>query len=168
MPNLDDSLKKKLGIKWKDAKRLIEEAKESLGYEQGPWDEEQEEEILEEATFIFEDYTPEEQEAMKVPDAEKEPDWKRKAREQAEKREREWEEQAAAERRRREQEALAAAHAAQNGGKPEAPKGHAVPTRVTTIKRGMNGEEIVEERIETKIIDPSTAHKHTVYCCTIL
>jgi hypothetical protein len=84
---VDQLIKSRLGIRYADAKRLEQEARESLGDGATP------EELLEEAVELFEDLDESEKEILLAPEN-AESDWKRKAREQAERREREWEQQA--------------------------------------------------------------------------
>lgn len=85
--NVENLVKQRLGIKYIDAKRLTEEAEDLLKGEDVPITEE---DVVEEAVALFEEMTLEEQEAMKIPEESGEPEWKRKAREQAERREKEW------------------------------------------------------------------------------
>ena len=89
MGGLENLVKQKLDIKWIDARRLVQEAQVALGIAKRDVGERQDE-VLEEALEIFEDLPPEEQDEMRAPEEVTEPEWKRKAREQAEKREQEW------------------------------------------------------------------------------
>ena len=90
MTKLEESIKAKLNIKYSAAKQLIAEAKQNLEITDEGAD--REEEILDEATQIFEDdLLPDEQEAMRI-SGEVSSNWKARA-------------VAAAERRKAEQEA---------------------------------------------------------------
>ena len=94
------ALQKKLGIQWKGAVRLLDQAKANceIPEEETPFD--REDEVLEEACELFADLSPSEQEALKVRDPSEpqpEPEWKQKALRAAEKRQAEREAQAAAE-----------------------------------------------------------------------
>lgn len=95
MPNLETAVAEKLNIKWVDAKRLVTEAIVNVEIEgEVPLD--REEEVLEEACELFEDLEEHEKAAMRKPKGPamnengEEPEWKRKARENAERREAEW------------------------------------------------------------------------------
>jgi hypothetical protein len=87
--NAENAIKQRLNIKYVDAKKLLQEAKENLGIE-GPIGD-REDEVIEEACEIFEDMEPEEQESMRnTGSAGGEPEWKRKALAAAAKREQQW------------------------------------------------------------------------------
>jgi hypothetical protein len=100
---IENAIQQKLaGIKYIDARRLGQEAQQSLGMPvPGQTTTEKAEyqtQVVEQALAIFEGLTPEEQAEMLQPPMEgeaAEPDWKRRAREQAEKRERAWEQEEA-------------------------------------------------------------------------
>jgi hypothetical protein len=101
---VENAIQQKLGIKYVDARRLVQEAQQSLGIPAGhqqPVAAECQVHVVEEAIDIFEELTPEEQAEMLQPvlleqgEPAAEADWTRRAREQAEKREREWEQEAA-------------------------------------------------------------------------
>ena len=103
---LEGIVQKRLNIKWVDAKRLIDDALRNCeitnpnGSSEIPMN--RQDEIIEEACEIFADLTTTEQEQMRLPNNDDttftskrdgsttEPEWKRKARIQAERREAEW------------------------------------------------------------------------------
>lgn len=96
MPGIENTIKQKLRIKWIDARRLAQEAQVSLGIEGYAGD--REVEILEEAIRIFEALDQEEQEEMQISAKDglaDDNEWKRKAQEAAERREREFHEREA-------------------------------------------------------------------------
>lgn len=87
MPALEDQIKTKLGIKYSAAKQLIADAKKNLEITDGEEGEERADEIIDEATQIFEDdLLPEEQEAMKVSGA-VQSDWQQRAKAAAKRKE---------------------------------------------------------------------------------
>jgi hypothetical protein len=99
MPNIESTIQKKLGIKWVDAKRLVQQAADNCEIRNASdIPEDRVDEVTTEAYEIFEDLDEEEKARMRlgspdsaaVTDDAPEPDWKRKAREQAERREAEW------------------------------------------------------------------------------
>ena len=95
---LEDCLKKQLDIKYSAVSQLIKEAKTNLEIDPNEvLKEDRELEVLDEAIIIYEDdLTDEERADMKQQapaDPNAEPEWKRKARLAAEKREREWAEE---------------------------------------------------------------------------
>lgn len=170
---LEGKVKEKLGIKWTAAKKIAQDAKGSLPAEAKI------DEVLAEAELIFYNLPPAEQDEMLVKPkgvaaaeaAENEPAWKKKAREQAERREAEWdkkykdelEEAAAAEKYKENQEALAR-------GENPLPEING-PKKVTrTTRTTINGdvEEVVHE-IEQEAIDRPTVKMTKVEykCCTI-
>jgi hypothetical protein len=93
MLRAEEAIKKKLNIKYVGAQRLIAEAKQNLSIAPGDTAAEDErfDEIVDEAANIFQDdLTEQEQKEMRVSDVKPESDFVRKAREAAEKRERQW------------------------------------------------------------------------------
>lgn len=161
--SVEDVIKTRLGIKWSAAKELAAQAAADIKESTGQSDIE-DDEIVEEACDIFEDLDEDEKEEMRLSAQPVEPHWKRKAREQAEKREREFD---------REQQAQAVAAAGptvkvvevdEDGRKVE-PKKRKVRTEVTRIKR-VNGKEVKEVTYEERELEPTSVK--TVYCCTIL
>jgi hypothetical protein len=89
MPGLETAVQKRLNIKYVDAKQLVQEAKENLELPASPLSPEQEDAVIQEACEIFEDMEPGEQDAMRVhqKDSSVEPEWQRKAKAAAAKRE---------------------------------------------------------------------------------
>jgi len=122
----DQLIKTKLSIRYIDARRLAQEAAQGLA--SGAT----EANIVEEACELFEDLGHEEQEAMKAA-ADAEPEWKRKALEQAERREREWEIQAARERQQTDGKAQSAT--IENDDETGAYGPGSETTTYTTVKR---------------------------------
>jgi hypothetical protein len=94
MPNLENAVADKLGIKWVDAKRLVKQAILNVEIEGPVVPVDREEEVLEEACEIFEDLEEHEKAAMRKPQSQsnnsEEPEWKQKAIENAQRREAEW------------------------------------------------------------------------------
>jgi hypothetical protein len=100
---LETIVQKRLNIKWVDAKHLVQDAirncdlESALRHNKIPMD--REDEIVEEVCEIFKDLDPDEQNRMRINNNgsssdtnanANEPEWKRKIREQAERREAEW------------------------------------------------------------------------------
>lgn len=163
--SLEDRVKKELGIKWVAAKQLIQQALDGLGDEVSD-----EDEIFDEVCDIFEDLPPEEQEDMKLKKniASDEPDWKRKAREQAERREREFEERMANEAQKAEETTAGDIDAREPATVTTitTPPRRKVKTEVTKIKY-VDGKAIKEVVIEEREVGEPT--KVTTYtCCVIL
>ena len=148
---IDDAIKQRLGIKYKCAKQLAEEARAALGSEAT------EDEIIEEACEIFEDMEEDEQEEMRVPATTEEPEWKRKAKEQAEKREQEWAKEEEQKRLRAEAEARGELD------EPEGP-GYGVTTTTTTTRTISKTSKIVKVKPE----GPATQVGATVSCCVVM
>jgi hypothetical protein len=100
MPNIESTVQKKLGIKWVDTKRLVQQAAENCEIRNASdIPEDRVDEVTTEVYEIFEDLDEDEKASMRLgspdstaaaADVASEPDWKRKAREQAERREAEW------------------------------------------------------------------------------
>jgi hypothetical protein len=116
---IQDQVKKKLNIKWVNARELTDEAIRVLHIDPRDADtiREREDDILEEACEIFEDLTPEEQNAMRIPESadgeegsSSAPDWKKKAMATAAKREKEWADQVQRERDEADEKARRAEH----------------------------------------------------------
>ena len=165
---LENQIKDKLQIKWVAARRLAQEGKDRLGISNSDG---REDEVLLEALKIFQGLSPSEQEEMKLSPGEvDEPDWKRKAREQAEKREKEWDEAAAIAKAKRDEEAAARARteAVERGEPVEEISGPKRVTRVTkTTAGGKADEEMIETLTEEKL-DGQRIKVTKVVCCTIL
>lgn len=107
MPNIEDTVKQKLGIRWLDAKRLVQDAvrncaidMEGPNYKKNSIPADREKEVIAEACELFEDLDEAEKDQMRKSRADEknaiaadgvpEPEWKRKAREHAERREAAW------------------------------------------------------------------------------
>lgn len=88
MTSIESLVKQKLGIRYVDAKRLVEEATKVCEID-GPVPTSRTDEVVEEACELFGDLPASEQQQMRQ-QANEEPDWKRRAREQAERREAEF------------------------------------------------------------------------------
>lgn len=180
---LENKIKDKLGIRWVDARAFVQKAQDMLGIGDDEL-EEHEDEIMLESLKAFVALSDEEKQEMrrKKAEATEEPDWKRKAREQAERREREWEERAAAEK-------LAQTV---NESKPDTAactnNSNAEPT-VTTITRGPEQEISGPKKVvrvtktikhtngDTKTVEttrhdplqgPSVKITHTKVCCVVM
>lgn len=97
MTSVESTVQKKLGIKWVDAKNLVHQATVACEISSGiPSD--RTEEVINEACEIFADLDEAEQKRMRLPEPSnggtggigEESDWRQKAREQAERRDAEW------------------------------------------------------------------------------
>lgn len=91
MPDIVQSVKQKLGIKYVDAKALVAEAREICGIEGDEVPTERHEEVMEEACEMFKDYPEEKQNSMKQQAATEAPEWKKKAMAACQKLEQEYE-----------------------------------------------------------------------------
>jgi hypothetical protein len=159
---LDNNIKDTLGIKWVDARRLRVDAQNALGLSGS---EGREEEILLEAQKKFESLSAADQETMRLPEGgDDEPEWNRKAREQAERREREWEVQAASAKKKQErEEAIARGEFVE-----EEIKGPKKIIKVTrTTKDGDCDPEVVETITQEKLEGHQIKYTK-VTCCTLL
>lgn len=151
MSGIDENVKNKLNIKYKDAKKLVEEARDVLGSDAT------DDQIIQEACDIFEDMPKQEQEAMETPIQSEEPEWKRKAKEQAARREAEWEEE------ERQKKLRAAAEA--RGEIPEGP-GYGVTTVTKSTTRTTSKTSKV---VNVKPEGPRTEFGGaTVSCCVVM
>jgi hypothetical protein len=173
----ENKIKDKLGIRWVDARRLVQDAQKQLSISDDQLIE-NEDEIMLAVLKSFVALPKEEQEALrrKKVEAAEEPEWKRKAREQAEKREREWEAQAAAEK------------AAQNASQKSETETTSPEPTITTIKRGPeaeihgpkkvvkvtktvkhnNGDIRTVETTRHDSLGPSVTVTHTKVCCVVM
>jgi hypothetical protein len=161
---LENNIKDRLGIKWVDARRLREDAQDALGITISG-SEGREEDVLLEAQKRFESLSSAEQEERRVPEGgDDEPEWNRKAREQAERREREWEEQANAVKKKQErEEAIARGEPVEDEIK--GPKKIIQVTRTT--KDGDFDPEVVEIITQEKLEGHHIKYTK-VTCCTLL
>lgn len=107
MSSVESTVQQRLGIKWVDAKRLVQDAARNCEINGLESTRNREEEVIEEACELFEDLDDAEKARMRISSpavdndsaaaaAGVEPAWKRKAREQAERREAEWQAKEAA------------------------------------------------------------------------
>lgn len=148
---VENLIQQRLGVKYTDAKKLLQEAQASLP------DDATEAEIIEEACEIFEDLEPHEQSAMLKSQATEEPAWKKKAIAAAERREAEWKEQAEMEERGRlmAQQAEGDALVERTQALPTEQPGTTVTTTVTKTSRVTTSRAPLE--VDGKVM-----------CCTIL
>lgn len=145
---VEDAIKERLGIKWIHAKRLAEEAKSNLGENC------KDDQVVEEAVKIFNRLKKAEQKEMLVSKS-SEPDWKRKARQQTEKREQHWD------------PAARQGTITRVGPTSEGIKGPKKTITVTkTTRNGDSAPEIVETVTHEELQDNKI--KHTTVHCTIL
>lgn len=147
---VESTVKTKLGIKFVDAKKLVELAKDACEIT-STVPPERFDEVIEEACELFADLPPTEQEEMKAA-ASVEPEWKRKAREACEKREAEFQSKLESE---AQTEAIRAALRAKGASEEEINK-----TTVKTVRKIDDGAVEVEEPRKGK----KTVRRHTCYC----
>ena len=185
--SLETTVKEKLGIKWVCARDLVQQAKaqllqdaaaaaaEDADYADDDDDDEKDDvapdddEILLQCLKLFMSLPDEKQAEMRldenknnntgagVAEAE-EPAWQQKAREQAEKREREWEKQAAIE--QAQEEAIARGEPIIKG-----------PQKITKVTKTTEGDAVATEVLETiehETLDGVHVKYTKVQCCAIL
>ena len=173
---VENQIKDKLHIKWVAARKLASQAQESLGIASTDELKGREDEVLLQALKMFRELSGSEQDEMRLPpenatSPSSEPDWKRKAREQAERREKEWDEAAAALQAKRDEEAAAAARSAAiaRGEPVEEISGPKRVTKVTkTTGDGKQTEIEVIETVTQEKLDGHTIKYTKVECCIIL
>lgn len=178
---LENKIKDKLGIRWIDARKFAQDAQKTLNIGDDEL-ENYEAEMLLEALKAFVSLPKEEQESMrqKKVEASEEPQWKRKAREQAERREREWEAKVAAEKNAEQQSAIESQEEivpANNEptitkvtqGPQQEVKGPKKIIRVTKTVTDNNGNTKISETIDHEPLDgPGIKITRTQVCCVIL
>lgn len=177
---LENKIKDKLGIRWVDARRFVQNAQAVLGIGDDEL-EDHEDEIMLESLKAFVSLSKEEQEAMrrKKAEAAAEPEWKRKAREQAERREREWEARAAAEKLAQSGPVIESKPDIMNHEDPTVTKitqgprqeisGPKKVVRVTkTVKQSNGDTKIVETTQHDPLKGPSVKVTHTKVCCAVM
>lgn len=150
MTNLADAVKKKLGIKWVDAKALVERAMESCEIQGDTVPKNREDEVLEEAIELFEDLDEAEQERMRQ-EANEQPAWKVKALRAAEKREEEF---------RAKQAAVAQSEMVRDQLRDEGVEEAVVANTKVTAIRKLEEQPMSEEERETRAV----VRKTTCYC----
>ena len=141
MTNLENAIKDKLGIRWVEAKKLLEKAKERCEIDSPEVPVDRENEVLEEACELFGDIPKSEQDEMKQSESD---DLKNKLMQQAQRREVEW----------REKEAAAASNEQvreklRSEGVPEEEVGATRVTAVRKIEEPASGKGTVRIRRHT-------------------
>ena len=163
MSTLENTVKDKLGIKWVCARDLVHQAREKLSNRVTDEDDDDssvdEDEVLLETLKIFQALSNKQQDEMRLPEQVVEPDWKEKAKAQAERRERQWEEEEAT---RAREEAFARGEAVED--EIQGPK---KIIRVTKVTKDGNDTEVVETITQEKLDGYHVKHTK-VQCCTIL
>ena len=166
MSTLENTVKDKLGIKWVCARDLVQQARTKLDANRDDDDDDysvDEDEVLLETLKIFQALSNKEQEKMRVPEQTLEPDWKQKAKAQAERRERQWEEDEAAR-----QAAIAREEAIARGEQVEDEvQGPKKIIRVTKVTKDGKDTEVVETITKEKLDGCHIKHTKVQYC-TIL
>jgi hypothetical protein len=172
----ENKIKDKLGIRWIDARRLVQDAQKQLNISDDQLVE-NEDEIMLAVLKSFVALPKEEQEALrrKKVEAAEEPEWKRKAREQAEKREREWEAQAAAEKAAASQQSQTETIAPSEPTITTITRGpeHEIhgPKKVVTVTKTVkhsNGDIRTVETTRHDSLAPSMTVTHTKVCCVVM
>jgi hypothetical protein len=162
---MENTVKDKLGIKWVCARTIVNQALTELDMDDGDIDE-WEDEVLLQCLRIFQSLRSAEQDEMRVTEQDgSEPAWKKKARHQAEKRERQWEIDAAEQKSKEKEEVAREERIAR--GEPEI-KGPKKITRVTKLTTRGDATSLVETETHAKLEGVHVKHTKKVFFCSIL